>query len=313
MGYRFKLGRSVDSDVRRIADKQLQLAIDGMRRRGDRESDSAVNGARRHIQKVRALIRLVQPGLGRASRSADRQLWAVKRLLAPIANGEAMVDMVARLRQQHSRTAGTSTRSWRCAEGLSSVQQESTGWLPTTLCWSAAYEFSARSAGAFRSGGFAAHGFRAVAAGLERTVRAARRARARAIAHPTIGNYHTWRRRVKDHWLQVRLLEGRCGDELMAWQQGLEALDGCLGEHHNCVLLQQVLVSTVLLPRHESADILRLLRRYQRTLRRDAHNLAAQLYVETPRQVVRRVRRLWRIAREAGPATKARASWARAA
>jgi hypothetical protein len=158
-----------------------------------------------------------------------------------------------------------------------------------------------------------AHGFRAVAAGLESIVRAARRARGRAVAHPTVDNHHAWRRRVKDHWFQVRLLEGRCGDELIAWQQGLEALDGCLGEHHDCVLVQQVLVGERLLPRDETAGMLRLLRGYQRALRRDAHNLAAQLYAETPRQVVRRVRRLWRTERHAAAAAETRASWPRAA
>ena len=228
---------------RRIADKQLQLAIDGMRRRGDRESDSAVNGARRHIQKVRALIRLVQPVLGRASRRADRQLRAVKRLLAPIANGEAMVDMVARLRHRHPEPLAPDTFV-ALRRGLVKRAAGIDRLAADDLVLERGIRILSAERGRVQEWRLRAHGFRAVAAGLERTVRAARRARARAIAHPTIGNYHTWRRRVKDHWLQVRLLEGAVRRRADGWQRGLEALDGCLGEHHNCALLQQVLVST---------------------------------------------------------------------
>ena len=67
-----------------------------MRDVGDRKSDEALHEARRHVKKIRALIRLVQPALGTAYRAANKRLRIVNRLLAPVADGEAVVETLGR-------------------------------------------------------------------------------------------------------------------------------------------------------------------------------------------------------------------------
>jgi hypothetical protein len=101
---------------------------------------------------------------------------------------------------------------------------------------------------------------------------------------------------VKDQWFHVRLLEGRCGGALATDEYNLEALDGYLGEHHDCVLLHAALIGDVLLPRKDAAHVLRLIRRYRGELRRGAQQLGARIYTETPRQFVDRIRRARRSA-----------------
>ena len=112
--------------------------------------------------------------------------------------------------------------------------------------------------------------------------------------HPTPDRHHAWRHHVKNHWFHVRLLEGRCDNRLIGYQRKLEALDGVLGEYHNLVMLREVLVADSRLSREEAARCLRVVRRYQRTLRRHAQVLGTRIYGEKPRRFVRRVERLWR-------------------
>jgi len=110
------------------------------------------------------------------------------------------------------------------------------------------------------------------------------------------------------------LLEARCGDTLIRDQRRLEALDGCLGEYHNVILLEEILITESLVPRQQTADGLRLLRRYQAELRDRAASLRRRIFDETPDHFVRRLSRLWHApaAARAGGAKEGR-RWRRAA
>jgi hypothetical protein len=155
-------------------------------------------------------------------------------------------------------------------------------------------------------------GFRAIAGGLAQTARASRRAMDRASSRSSSADYHAWRQRVKDHWLQTRLLQARCRDGLALDERRLEALDGYLGECHNCTILGEVLTSDSTLDRSDAVGCLRAVRRYERKMRRCAHRLGEAIYRETPTDFVKRVRRLWRSARRATSQPRGR-SWRSAA
>jgi hypothetical protein len=53
----------------------------------------------------------------------------------------------------------------------------------------------------------ATDGFAALEPGFEMTFRKGRTAFALAQKRPGPKNYHDWRKRVKDHWYHVRLME----------------------------------------------------------------------------------------------------------
>jgi len=316
VAYRFKVDRPVDEEVRRIAGKQLALALEHLGAIGDVEKDKALHEARRHVKKVRALIRLVRPALGASYRKSNKALRRVNRLLSPIADGEAVLDTLTRLETRSAAELSTAVGALREAllARRAAIDRRAKADRVLQSCTSALKAEQARIT-AWR---LTPRGHRAVTGGLGKTVRAARRGMARAVAHPTAGNYHAWRRRVKDHWFQLRLLERRCGGDLVARQQLLETLDGHLGEYHNCVLLQSVLARATNLGRPDTARLLRALRRYQTELRVEAARLGADTYGERPRQFVTRVERAWRStsrstsrSKEAGRSGPEEESWAR--
>ena len=293
MAFRLKRGASISSEVRRIVLKQLEAAISELHSVGDPQSDDAVHDARRRVKKIRAIIRLVRPVLDKEYRTVDRDLSTVSRLLAPVADGRGLVETLTEL--EHRYPASLPKRALAAARvGVlrNGARADHDAHARGVLKIAAGTLRSERSR--VKRWRVRGEGFRAVAPGLEESYRRARRMMIATWSKPKPSHFHTWRRYVKDHWFHVRLLEGRCGNNLVGYERRIEALDGILGEYHNVILLRELLGTDGSLPREEAARCLRVVSRYQRVLRRHAEILGARIYTERPRRFVRRVRHLWR-------------------
>jgi hypothetical protein len=294
VGYRLHPGRRVQDEVRRIADRQLEQAIAALRMSTDPDVESAVGAARRRIRRIRALIRLVRSGLGDRHRAVQQRLRAVNRLLAPVADGEAIVETLARVAERDGGLLPDVVAAIRatvlCRKSAAGEEAALNDALETT----AALLRAEREA--FSRWTLNETGVRAIAPGLEQTVRAGRRAMTRAVADPTSEHYGAWRQRVKDHRLQLHLLQARCGYALALDERRLEELDRCLDERHHCAILEDVLTSDSSLG--DAALGLRVVRRYERELREQARACGAQIHRETPTRFVRRVHRLWRASKQ---------------
>ena len=291
--YRLQPHRTIAHEVKRIADKQLMLALFGLRRVGTPPGDPAVDEACRHITKVKALIRLIRPVLGdKTFIPANRRLGAIHRRLAPIEDSRAVFAALARLAaEHHAIDAVVALQAIR--EGLvaRAARVDRKAMFDRVLPRSVATLAVERA----RVGTWLldARDIRAITPGLADSVRRTTEAMAQAIERPTAARYDAWRRRTKELCLHIRLVEGRCAG-LSSIRTRLEALDACLGECHNVALLERMLTTEVLGSRRDTATVLRLLRRDQAELRARARTLGRAALRDTPRQFVRRVASHWR-------------------
>jgi CHAD domain-containing protein len=295
VGFRLKSGQSVSSEVRRIVLKQLDLATSELKSIGDPESDEAIHDARRRVKKIRAVIRLVRPVLEKAHRAVDPDLRRVSKLLAPVADGQGVIDTLNQLSRKYHKALPRKTVNAIRSDLIQREKRIDSRAKAEHVLEKATSTLRADRQRVKRWH-LAADGFRAIAPGLKASVRRARKAMVLSWMHPNAEHHHTWRRHVKNHWFHVRLLQVRCGNHLLPVQRRLEALDGVLGEYHNLVLLHEVLVSDTTLSRNEVAQCLKVVARYQRALRRNAQVLGMRIYSEKPGRFVRRVRHLWRSA-----------------
>lgn len=294
MGFRLKAGQTVSSELRRIVLRQLNRAASELTLIGDPESDEAIHDARRRVKKIRAIIRLVRPVLAADGRRTDPDLRRVSHLLAPVADGQGVIDtlnqLLRRYRGNLPRKTAAAIRSDLIARGKRIDSKAAKDHVLEEA--RATLRAERRRVKHWR---LTAEGFNAVAPGLKESVRRARLAMVTAWLHPTAAHHHAWRRHVKNHWFHVRLISARCGTHLQPYQRQLEALDGILGEYHNLVLLHEVLVHDSTLSRREIARCLRIVKRYQHALRRHAQVLGMRIYNEKPRRFVRRVKQLWQL------------------
>jgi hypothetical protein len=277
--------------VKRVVDKQLARAIELLQGSPGGRHDDAIHEARRHIKKARAALRLVGPSIGEPGELTIRHLRTAHRMLAPIADGQAVVSVADSLVPRAGRRAAASLTTVHRVAAARAARIDRNAERDRLLPRVARILHHERAR--LRTWKYPLSDFRGLAPGLETSIRRSRKAMKRAAHRPTAEHYHAWRCRVKDLWFHLRLIEQRCGTVTAIETRRLEALDDCLGTHHNIVLLERLLMTEAVAPRQDTARILHLLRRYQSELRLRATVLGARALAVKPRRYVRRLRRRW--------------------
>src|SRR5579875_1822359 len=108
-------------------------------------------------------------------------------------------------------------------------------------------------------------------------------------------NYHEWRKRVKDHWYHVRLLESLWTDVMQAHENSLHDLETWLGDDHNLVVLCQKLDNEPKKYGDEKAVrlFLTLAGEEQNELREKSLSWGERVYERKPRRFVQDIEKLW--------------------
>jgi len=284
----------VEQELRRIAREQLAAALAHLDDAAEAcDPARPVHEARKTMKGLRALLRLVRCALDEACfEREDVTFRDVARLLA--STRERTAERVA-LEQLAARATahGPVTASWARARerlaagsGTGDLDRPSVAALDAaTVALGAALE---RVDGWFLD----RDGWAALRGGLRRTYARGRRAFDAARRHPAASRLHEWRRWVKHHNYQVRLLRHGWTAALRVRRDALDELGELLGDDHDLALLAERLGrpgATPALAANELEAILNPLEARRTELQRAAFQLGARLYVERPRHLVRRL------------------------
>src|SRR5581483_5130016 len=133
-----------------------------------------------------------------------------------------------------------------------------------------------------------------VARDFRRSYRRARRAMRRVERRPSPTKYHEWRKAVKTHYYQCRLLRAAWPAAMKAIGAELKALARTLGDEHDAAglraFVRQLAREDQLAAGHETTAAVReLLTAWRDERRATAHRLGARLFAEKPRVVAARL------------------------
>jgi CHAD domain-containing protein len=294
VAYRLKLGEPVPEGIKRIVRGEIAAAARQLSGTGEADRDEAIHEARKNVKKIRGVLRLMRPELGEVYRRENLFFRDLGRQLSQFRDARAMIETFDPLRNKYRGELGRGGLAAirrgliarkRQAEKLGGVQELLTGMAGMLR----------QSAERVDEWPLAADGFEAIGPGLEAAFRLGRTALARARKRPLPDNFHEWRKRVKDHWYHVRLLEAVWDGAMPPYERRLKDLETWLGEDHNLVVLQEKVMAEPGFYGNESeiALFVRLIGKYHKELRADAFALGASTYGEKPRQFTRRIKRLW--------------------
>jgi CHAD domain-containing protein len=294
MAYHFKSGESVPEGVRRIAREEIDSAAAELSAKRGAARDEGIHEARKGVKKVRALLRLMRPELGAAYRAESDALRDIGHTLSEFRDAGAMIETFDNVRERYGGEK-EAARLGPVRRGLIASKRtaERSGGIDAVLKKTAAA--LDRIGKRVKTWPLAENGFAAIAPGMEETFRRGRKALKAARKHPKPESYHEWRKRVKDHWYHVRLVENLWTDVLQAYERSLKDLETWLGEDHNLVLLRERVAAEP--ARYGSAKtvslFLSLIDRFQMELRENALSAGERIYSERPREFIRRTQALW--------------------
>jgi CHAD domain-containing protein len=144
-------------------------------------------------------------------------------------------------------------------------------------------------------------GWKAVKRGLRKSYRRGRRAFKRAQDDPTTERLHDWRKRAKDHWYHLRVLEPIAPHTMQGQAEDAHRLSDLLGDDHDLALLREALVADASELRVDVDSVMALVDHRRGQLQAEALLLGRRVYAEKPKAFLRRVRAYWKAWRAQSP------------
>jgi CHAD domain-containing protein len=297
MAFRFRLNEPIEKGFRRIGLEQIDRAERQLTAATDVEV--AIHETRKCLKRIRALVRLMQPGLGDAVfRAENARFRAIAALLAPARDSHILNATIATLEGLPGQVKNASLAALRkvIGEELSQTHLAADDGIGRALAKLA----TARKR--FRRLSLKPANFSTVECGLEQSYRRGRRAFRAAYADGSDEAFHEWRKSVQQHWRHMALLSRAWPDLFEARIAAARTLSQILGEDHDLALVIAFArtLTRKRLPKMHVREVERLAKARQKELRRLARPRGRQLFVEGARGHSRRVAQLWAAAEEMG-------------
>lgn len=315
MAYRLRPARPFTQDLREIATRQLERAIDLLQHQPD-GPHAAIHDARKRFKRVRALYRLTGKDAGAFRQTENARIGAMARSLAAVRDAAALVETTTYL-ATHASSTEEVTALAIAAEALGRRRDDIAA---------GEHDLSAKVSAAID----ACREAIAALAALDlddrprKTVRRLRkvwqRERARAdaalsLCDPAHGDdaphghgdreeaFHALRKCGQAYWMHLSLLAAAWPSAMGAKQREAKTLVDLLGHEHDLSVLSQLIDEdpAILGNCDTVARVLGAIITRKQALRAEALSLAAQVFADPADREAHIIGRLWKAAIK-GPA-----------
>lgn len=295
--FRLSAGEAPSEGMRRIALARADSALERLRE-AELAGDPAacIHGARKDLKKLRAAVRLLRRELGdelyRAEnvryRDAGRQLSATRDAEVKLETLNALCERFP------ERLTSEAVGEWR--EQLDRARREAVA--DARHGASIAIARNAIEAGRGQIVAWPLHSdsWKLVGPGVDRSYRRGRKAMRRAAADRRAESLHEWRKRVKDLWYHLRILEEALPASLAGSVEQADELADTLGDHHDLTVLREDLFGRDL-PTPRRPVLVEAIEVRQGELAAAALELGEVLYARKPKAFRRKLRRGWKRSR----------------
>jgi CHAD domain-containing protein len=288
MGYRLKLREPLPDGLKRVFREQVQSALE-LCRHPAKQRGITVHEVRKHLKKLRAAMRLTVGEVGKSQHAReDRCVREIGRLVSDLRDAQVRLQTLIQLRDETAK--GSGENHFARIEELLSLERES---------FSAAFDGWQKSAipKLERVGERLSKWpldritWKQICGAVEKIYKRGQRGLAKTINKPVPENFHAWRKRVKDLWYQLRILQPLNRVVLQEIAHDAETLGELLGREHDLdfllARLEKERGDEAL--RDELMQLEKQIRKRGKRLCRDALELGRRFYAEPSKAFAKRI------------------------
>jgi len=288
MGFRLKLREPLPDGLKRVFREQVQSALE-LCRHPAKQRGVTVHEVRKHLKKLRAAMRLTVGEVGKSQHAReDRCVREIGRLVSDLRDAQVRLQTLIQLRDETAK--GPGENHFARIEELLSLERESfsaafAGWQKQAI------PKLERVGECLSHGPLAGITWKQICGSVGKIYKRGQRGLAKTIKKPQPANFHAWRKRVKDLWYQLRILQplNRVVLEKIAADE--EVLGELLGREHDFDFLLARLENEggdeAL--HNELVQLQKLIRKRGSKLRRDALELGRRFYAEPSKAFAKRI------------------------
>jgi CHAD domain-containing protein len=288
MGFRLKLREPLPDGLKRVFCEQIDSAL-RMCRHPAKERGVTVHEVRKHLKKLRAAMRLAVGEVGKNQHAReDRCVREIGRLVSDLRDAQVRLQTLIQLRDKTAKGSGED--HFARIEELLLLERESfsaafAGWQKQAI------PKLERVGERLARWPLDCITWKQICGAVEKIYKRGQRGLAKTIKKPVPENFHAWRKRVKDLWYQLRILQPLNRVVLEEMAHDVEVLAELLGREHDFDFLMARLEkeSGDDALRDEPARLQKLVRKRGRRLCRDALELGRRFYAEPPKAFAKRI------------------------
>ena len=288
MGFRLKLREPLPDGLKRVFREQIGSALE-LCRHPAKQRGVTVHEVRKHLKKLRAAMRLAIPEVGKNRHSReDRCVRKIGRLVSDLRDAQVRLQTLIQLRDETAKKPENSP--FPRIEELLSLERESfsaafAGWQKQAIPQLERVETR------LLKWPLEDLTWRQVCGAVAKIYKRGQRGLAKTIDEPEPENFHAWRKRVKDLWYQLRILQPLNRVVLTEMARDAEVLGEILGREHDLNFLWARLEkeSSDEALRVELAQVEKLIRKRGKRLRTNALELGRRFYAEPAKAFAKRI------------------------
>ena len=288
MGFRLKLREALPDGLKRVFLEQIESALK-LCRHPARHRGVTVHEVRKHLKKVRAAMRLAITEVGKDRHAReDRCVRKIGRLVSDLRDAQVRLQTLIQLRDETAK--GPEDNPFPRIEELLSLERESfsaafAGWQKQAI------PQMERVEARLLKWPLEGLTWKQVCGAVGKIYKRGQRGLAKTINDPDSENFHAWRKRVKDLWYQLRILQPLNRVVLTEMAHDAGVLGELLGREHDLGFLWARLEkeSSDEALREELAQLEKLIRKRGKRLRTNALELGRRFYAEPAKAFAKRI------------------------